>query len=387
MTALASQYEALNLAQGLMWLQTSPVLLEEGIRAMSDPSLHQYTHPAGFYPLRETLAHLSERFFGVSYDPVSEISITVGATQALFSVVQALTKPGDEAIFIEPAYDSYLPALQIGTLKAYAVSLDIRPSGVFLHWEKVERYLSPRTRLLLLNFPHNPTGRVLRPSDVKVLEEIAQRFPELVIVVDEAYEYMYWHPDPEREEALPPRSLRQSPLLREKTVIVGSLGKVVGATGWRLGYVAAPAPLTTRIRAVHQFITFCASTPLQVAVARYLSADPHRVFYFHAALLERRKAFVSLLRSHTSLEVLPPEGGYFVLVRSNNQDLPDRLLAEHLTRTAKVAAIPLSPFYKDGTDSGWLRLCFARPMDMLREAAQRLGQVYPAGLSIAHLNE
>lgn len=387
MTSLANQEGALNLAQGLMWLPPDPALLEEAARAFSDPTLHQYSLPAGILDLREVIAGLSERFFGATYDPASEVTITAGATEALFAAVQALTQPGDEAVFIEPAYDSYLPAFQIGSVRPYAVKLQITSTGIHLPWEEVEKRLSPKTRLLLLNFPHNPTGRTLHEEDLKALEHIVELYPQLTLIVDEAYEYMQWHPNSDVTESLPPLSVRQSPLLRERSIIVGSLGKIVGATGWRLGYVLAPAPLSKALRAVHQFITFCAATPLQFTLARYLGASPDKVLYFHAALLERRKIFIRHLRTFTHLEVLPPEGGYFVLVRPPSTNLPDTTLAEELTRKAKVASIPLSPFYGDGINTGWLRLCFARPTEMLIQAAQQLGRVYPAGLPSAHLTE
>lgn len=384
MTALAQQHGALNLAQGLMWLPPDPELLETAARVFSDPATHQYTSPAGLPSLREVLAQLSGQFSGAPYDPVEEITITAGATEALFAAVQALTQPGDEAVFIEPAYDSYLPAFQTGGVQARAVALTIAPEGISLDREAVAAAITPRTRLLLLNFPHNPTGRVLHPEDIAFLEGLLERYLQLHLIVDEAYEYMCWAPDPAVEEFIPPRSVRQSPLLRDRSVIIGSLGKVLGVTGWRLGYVLAPPALSRQIRAMHQFITFCAPSPLQEVAAQYLGTQPERVFYFHKALLERRRRFVSLLREHTDLELLPPEGGYFVLVRPPVPFPSDAALAEYLTRTVKVAAIPLSPFYGDGTDPGWLRLCFARPMEMLIEAARRLGQVYPAGLSSAH---
>lgn len=387
MTALAQRHGALNLAQGLMWLPPDPTLLEVAAEVFSDFTPHQYTLPAGSPSLREVLAHLSERFFGTPYDPAAEVTITAGATEAIFAAVQALTQPGDEAVFIEPAYDSYLPAFQIGGIQAHPVALTITPEGISLDWEAVAAAITSRTRLLLLNFPHNPTGRVLHPEDIVFLEGLLTQYPFLHIIVDEAYEYMYWLPDPEEEQATAPRSVRQSPFLRSRSVIIGSLGKVLGVTGWRLGYVLAPPALSHRIRTVHQFITFCAPSPLQEVAARYLGAHPDRVFYFHQALLARRRQLVSLLRAHTGLTVLPPEGGYFVLVRPPNSTLPDTILAEELTRLAKVATIPLSPFYRDGTDPGWLRLCFARPVEMLMEAARQLSQVYPAALSSAHPNE
>ncbi len=377
MTALAQAHRALNLAQGLMWLEPDPRLLELASAQVGQPgNHHQYSFPAGYPPLQEQVAALSERFFGVCYDPSSEITITVGATEGLFAAILALTTPGGEAVFVEPAYDSYLPAFRMAGLQARPVSIPLKLPWAF-PWDHLEAVLSSATQLLLLNFPHNPTGLCLRQADLVRLEAIAERFPELFIVVDEAYELMTWHPDWRQEEAVRPVSVRQSPLLRERAVVVGSLGKMVGATGWRLGYVAAPPALTAAIRAVHQFIPFCAPTPLQAVVAAYLSQDLERALYFHRPLLARRRFFLERLVQSTSLEVLPPEGGYFVLVRPPGVTQGDVELAEALTREVGVAAIPLGPFYSSEEGEGWLRLCFARPIELLEEACERLSRAFP----------
>lgn len=382
MTALAQAHQALNLAQGLMWLEPDPLLLQLAATQLRQPGdHHQYSFPAGYLPLRSQVAALSERFFGVPYDPHTEITIVVGATEGLFAAILALTTPGGEALFVEPAYDSYLPAFRLAGLQARSVSIPLQLPWSF-PWDRLEEALSPATQLLLLNFPHNPTGLCLRRTDLPRLEAIVERFPQLHLVVDEAYELMTWHPDWSREEEGTPVSVRQSPLLRQRAVIVGSLGKMVGTTGWRLGYVAAPAALTEAIRAVHQFIPFCAATPLQAVVAAYLAEDLDRARYFHRSLLQRRRFFLERLVESTSLEVLPPEGGYFVLVRPLGVTCGEVELAEALTHQAKVATIPLGPFYQSGKGGGWLRLCFARPVELLEEACERLSQVFPqAGAS------
>lgn len=386
MTALAQKHGALNLAQGLMWLDPDPALLQIAGQLSQEPTAQQYTSPAGDLSLRQTVAQLSSAYFQTPYDPENEITITTGATEGLFAAILALTQPGDSALFVEPAYDSYFPAFALGGVKATSIPIPLHPEGIAFPWEAVEARLSPAVRLLLLNFPHNPTGLCLDAEGLTRLEDWALRFPNLLFVVDEAYELMTWHPDPERMESLPPLSVRQSPILRERSVVVGSLGKMVGATGWRLGYVAAPPPLTEAIRSVHQFITFCAASPLQRSVAAYLGSGVERALYFHAALLERRRFFLAALRTETSLQVLSPAGGYFVLIRVP-LTLPDIPLAEYLTREVGVAPIPLSPFYQKGTDPGWLRLCFARPLDMLKEAVERLSRAFPPeGQSNAHLS-
>ncbi len=388
MTALAQRHQALNLAQGLMWMEPDPALLEWAARQMREPTAHQYTLPEGHLGLRTVVAQLGEHFFGVSYDPVREITITAGATEALFAAVSALTQPGQKVAFLEPAYDSYLPAIQLAGAVPVPISLSIRSEGVQLPWEALEAQIAAEgVSFLLLNFPHNPTGYALQPGDLERLEELVDRHPQLYLIVDEAYELMTWHPDPAQEVAIAPVSVRKSPILRRRSVIVGSLGKMVGATGWRLGYMAAPAELTEALRAVHQYVVFCAAAPLQAVVANYLGESLERATYFHAGLLRRRRLLVEALRKETGLTVLPPTGSYFVLVHAGGRE-SDEALAERLTREVGVATIPLSPFYANRQDSGWLRLCLARPEEMLEEAVRRLAQAFPpADRSTAHLRE
>lgn len=387
MTALAQRYEALNLAQGLMWMEPDPALLEWAARQMREPTAHQYTAPEGHLGLRKVLAQLNEHFFGLAYDPVREITITAGATEALFVAVAALTLPGQKVLFLEPAYDSYLPAIQLAGAVPVPIPLSLQPEGVQLPWAAIEAQVEEGAALLLLNFPHNPTGYTLQPGDLERLEALVDRHPQLHLVVDEAYELMTWHPDPTQEVPVSPVSVRKSPLLRRRSVVVGSLGKMVGATGWRLGYAAAPASLTEALRAVHQYVVFCAATPLQAVVAGYLGESLDRAMYFHAGLLRRRRLLVEALRTQTSLTVLPPTGSYFVLVHAGGKE-PDEVLAERLTREVGVATIPLSPFYADRQDSGWLRLCLARPEGMLEEAVRRLARAFPpAAQPTAHPSE
>ena len=387
MTALAQAHGALNLAQGLMWLDPDPALLQIARDTFTREGSHQYSLPTGDKSLRMAVAALSEHFFGVSYDPEQEITLTAGATEGIFTAIMGLTQPGDHVLFFEPAYDSYLPAIQMAGATPVPIRLHLHPEGVRFPWEALPTRIDSRTRLLLLNFPHNPTGRTLHPEDVRALEGLAAAYPHLLFVVDEAYELMTWHPDPLREEAVPPLSLRQSPVLRERTVVVGSLGKLVGATGWRLGYLLAPPTLTEALRTTHQFITFCAPTPLQQTVAQYLSSHlPERATYFHQALLERRRFFVEQLQAHTDLAFIAPEGAYFLLLRIPSPER-DTEAAERLAREGGVATIPLSPFYHDGYDPGWLRVCLARPLEMLQQGALRLSRAFPAGQSTAHPRE
>ncbi|MDW8236122.1 MAG: aminotransferase class I/II-fold pyridoxal phosphate-dependent enzyme [Bacteroidia bacterium] len=378
MTALAQRYGAINLAQGLMWLDPDPLLLEISAQVMQNPQLHQYTSPAGELILRQAIAQISQHFFGVAYDPEQEITIVAGATEGIFTAILALTQPGQRAVFLEPAYDSYLANLHMANLQPHPVAMSIREEGVFMPWEEIEDTLSPPTSLLLLNFPHNPTGRVLSPRDINLLENLLERFPNVYVVVDEAYELMTWAKEWNREEWIPPTSVRQSPFLRERSVIVGSLGKMVGATGWRLGYLLAPASITQKLRAVHQFITFCAPTPLQHIVARYLFDKPERTLYFHSTLLSRRQTIIQALHNRTSLQYLVPEGSYFVLVRPPMYDhTPEVALAERWAQHIGVSVIPLSPFYSDKRSHGWFRLCFARAESMLEEAVSRLALHFP----------
>jgi len=376
MTALAQAHHAINLAQGLMELPPDPALLQELAHQASLP-IHQYTSPIGIPLLREVVAHLSQHYFGVSYDPATEVTITTGATEAIYAGIAALTIPGDGVVFLEPAYDSYLPAIQMAG--ARPVPLRLEEPTFTIPWEKLDKAFQQGARLCLLNFPHNPTGRCLHDEDLQAFRTLSERYPEVNFIIDEAYELMVWDADR-------PVSFRQDPLLRERSVIIGSLGKLLGMTGWRLGYTLAPESLTTSIRTVRQFITFCAPSVLQATAAAYLSENIERATYFHPALLERRQLCQELLAEYTSFSGLSCEGSYFFIlpIRQHTQE-KDVVFAEYLTRTYGVATIPLSPFYHDGYDPGYLRLCFARPVEALREGIRRLGRAFPkAGRSNGH---
>ncbi len=368
MTALARQHGAVNLAQGLMELPPDPVLLREAQHVFSTSEGHQYSFPAGLLELRTVIAQLSHHYHGVSYDPEREITISVGATEGLLAAILALTQPGDRVVYLEPAYDSYLPAIRLA--EAEPVPLRLQEPTFAMPWEALEQAFAKGASPCVLNFPHNPTGRTLHPEDLKALEALAQRYPEVIFVVDEAYELMTWHPTAPRPAA--PLSIRKSPALRQRSVIIGSLGKLLGMTGWRLGYVLAPPALTSAIRSVRQFISFCAPSSLQWVAASYLENNLDRARYFDSLLLERRSLFRQLLPE--SVPLLPCEGSYFYLLpyRAFFGEVGDVFLAKKLVVEAGVALIPLSPFYHDGYDPGYLRVCFARPVEVLKAGAQRL---------------
>ncbi len=373
MTALAQAHKAINLAQGLMELPPDPLLLEVLVRE-STSSTHQYTLPAGLLALREVVSALSHHYFSVSYDPETEVTITVGATEALYTAISALTEPGDVVVFLEPAYDSYLPAIQMAG--AHPVPLRLEEPTFAIPWEKLHSAFQRGARLCLLNFPHNPTGRRLHPEDLLALRTLAERYPDVLFVLDEAYELMVWQAN--SPFAAQPLSPRQDPFLRSRAVVVGSLGKLLGMTGWRLGYTLAPKSLTTRIRTVRQYISFCAPSLLQATTAAYLQEDLTRATYFHNTLLERRQITQNLLAEYTCFTNLDCEGSYFFLLPIHAHTRADDIaFAEYLTRVYGVATIPLSPFYHDGYDPRYLRLCFARPVEILTEGIRRLGEAFP----------
>jgi methionine aminotransferase len=381
MTALAKVYQALNLAQGLMELPPDPYLLSL-LQDIAQTSCHQYSLPAGLIELRQVVAALSEKYFGAPYDPETEVSISVGATEGIYAAILALTRPGDKVVLLEPAYDSYWPGIKLAG--AEAVPLRLEPPSFNPPWQAIEEAFRKGARLCLLNFPHNPTGRRLYPEDLATFHALAQKYPQVLFVVDQAYELMVWEKEADRPAQ--PLSFRQNPLLRARSVMVGSLGKLLGMTGWRLGYTLAPPELTEAIRAVRQFISFCAPTYLQEVAATYLAEDLGRATYFHEALLERRRVFRELMAEVTAFNDLTCEGSYFFLlpIWAFTAE-PDRVFAERLTREYGVATIPLSPFYHDGYDPGYVRLCFARPLEVLREGARRLGRAFPkAALPTAH---
>lgn len=360
MSALAKAHGAVNLGQGFPDYPIDPALVDLVTAAMK-AGHNQYPPMPGVMALREAIAAKAERLYGRAYDPEHEVTVTSGATQAIFTSIQALVGPGDEAIVFEPAYDSYVPAIRLAG--ATPVTVPLAFPGYRIDWAAVRRAMTPRTRLILVNTPNNPGTSVLSAGDCAELEAVTRGTP-VVVVSDEVYEHMVF--DGRRHEGLARRAE-----LASRSVVIGSFGKTFHATGWKVGYALAPRAIADEIRRVHQFTVFTVSSPMQHAIAGFL-AEPSRYEALPAFFQEKRDLLREALAA-TPLELLPCEGAYFQLARySRVSDEPAAAFAERLVREVGVATIPLSAFHQDGTDHRVIRFCFAKKEETLLAAAERL---------------
>lgn len=357
MTALANSVHALNLSQGFPGFEPDPFLAER-LAYHASHGKNQYSPAAGVPELRNQLA------LKYGYHADNEITVTAGASEALFSAIASVVSPGDEVIIIEPAYDLYVPAVQLQG--GIPVFVRMKYPHFTIDWQEVRDKITPRTRLILLNSPNNPTGKVLAECDISALEDIVLKYPQLFLVSDEVYEHIVF----DGHEHL---SLSHSPVLRERTFICNSFAKTYHITGWKTGYCLAPENLTKELRKIHQYITFCTFTPAQYALADYLeSTTSHlELSEFYRA---RRDLFLGALDTDV-FRPLPSEGTFFQnLSYAHFSQRSDLEVSTLLTEKAGVASIPTSVFYSDGTDHRILRFCFAKDDETLVAAAQRLNE-------------
>ncbi len=363
MSRLADEHGAINLGQGFPDFNCAPELIDAVTRYMQE-GYNQYAPMLGVYPLREALARKIEQLYGRRYDPATEICITAGATEALFSTITALVHPGDEVLLFQPAYDSYVPAVQLsgGT----PVFVTLRPPDYRVDWDDVKRAVTPRTRVVLINSPHNPTGMVFDASDLRALADVLQR-TDAVVVADEVYEHIVF--DGARHE-----SMARYPAIAERAVVISSFGKTYHTTGWKIGYCAAPEPLLAEVARVHQWVTYAVNTPIQRAYAEVVARDPScaDVTAFYQA---KRDRFLTLIRD-SRFRPLRSRGTFFqVLDYSAITSEADAAFARRLLLEHGVASIPISPFLT-GVDPGpVLRFCFAKRDETLEAAAERLRRV------------
>ncbi|MCK9284365.1 MAG: pyridoxal phosphate-dependent aminotransferase [Rhodocyclaceae bacterium] len=364
MSRLAQDCGAINLSQGFPDYAAPEALLDAVARHMR-AGANQYAPMAGALPLREAIAAKVAALYGADYDVDSEITVTAGATQAIFSAIACMVRPGDEVVVFEPVYDSYVPGIRLNGGTPVAARLSF--PGYRPDWDDVRRLITPRTRMIMLNSPHNPTGSVWEATDLCQLEALV-RDTNIVVVGDEVYEHMVY--DGRRHE-----SLARYPALAERSFIVSSFGKTYHATGWKVAYCLAPRELMAEFRKVHQFVAFCVNTPCQLGLADFMKARPD----WYAELgrfYQRKRDFFRDLMATTRFELLPCDGTYFQCVRYTGiSDEPDCRLAERLTREIGVASIPVSAFYRDGADNRVLRFCFAKNEETLTRAVERLGKL------------
>lgn len=360
MSRLAQECGAINLSQGFPDFSAEDVLFERVAHWMR-AGHNQYAPMAGVPALRAAIAAKVEALYGAAYDPEHEVTVTAGATQALFTAVAALVHPGDEVIVFEPVYDSYVPAIELqgGVVRrARLAAPEYRPD-----WQAVRALVTPRTRMIMINTPHNPTGTVWTAADLAELAAIT-RGTGIVVVADEVYEHIVF-------DGQLHQSVARVPELADRSVIVSSFGKTYHVTGWKVGYVLAPRELMAEFRKVHQFNVFTVNTPVQLALADYMG-DASRHLGL-AAFYQGKRDFFRAGLAATRFELLPCAGTYFQTVRyAAISDQADTAFVDWLTREVGVAAIPLSAFFGDGRDERVIRFCFAKREDTLAAAFERL---------------
>jgi methionine aminotransferase len=364
MTRLANEHGAINLSQGFPDFHCEPQLLARVARYMW-AGHNQYAPMAGEPALREALAMKIERLYGRRYDPVTEIAVTTGATEGLFATLTALVHPGDEVVLFQPAYDSYTPSVQLsGGIPRYVT---LRGPDYAIDWDEVRRVVSDRTRVIVVNTPHNPTGSIWTAGDMRQLETILQH-TGAIVVSDEVYEHIIF--DGARHE-----SLARYPAIAERALVISSFGKTYHTTGWKVGYCAGPAALIAEVLNIRQWITFSVNGAIQLGYADIVQADPERASVT-AFYQERRDRFLRLI-AESRFRPLACRGTFFQLVDySAISDEPDIEFAIRLTREHGVAAIPVSPFLHEGAEAGTVvRFCFAKKDDTLARAAERLVKV------------
>jgi methionine transaminase len=363
MSKLANDHQAINLSQGFPDFDVHPDLLALVDNYMRSGH-NQYAPMQGVESLRRRIAEKVQALYNASYDPESEITVTSGGTEALFAAISAVVQPGDEVIVLEPAFDSYVPVIQLnGGIPVYVAYTfpDYR-----IDWDDVRNALSPKTRLIILNSPHNPTGAVFMESDISALKDILLD-TDVLILSDEVYEHIIF-------DGLRHESVSRYPELAERSFVVSSFGKTYHTTGWKIGYCLAPAPLSKEFQRVHQFLTFASNTPIQYAYAEFMK---NKDIYLNLSAFyqQKRDTFLSLIEN-SRFKALPCHGTYFqMLDYSSISHVSDVEFSKQLTTEHGVASIPPSVFYHRQVDHKVLRFCFAKKDETLEKAAKRLCKI------------
>ena len=363
MSSLAAELRAINLGQGYPDFQMNEELIGLVNQAMED-GYNQYVPMQGYRPLRESIAEKIEYLYQAKINPEDQITITPGGTYAIYTALTTVLQPGDEVIVFEPAYDSYLPNIEVNG--AIPVPIDLKFPEYKIDWSEVRRKISPKTRMIMLNSPHNPTGAVLREEDIKELRSIVAG-SRIFIVSDEVYEHLIF-------DDIPHQSILRYPDLMERSFVCFSFGKVYHCTGWKLGYCVASSENTKEFRKVHQFNCFSCNAPTQVALARFLK-NKDSYLSLSPFVQEKRDYFQALMKS-TRFSPLPSYGSYFQVYRYDRiSDESDRDFAIRITKEYGVATIPVSVFYRSGKDDHVIRFCFCKKKETLDEAVERLSGI------------
>lgn len=363
MSALAREEQAINLSQGFPDFPVSEKLISLVNHYMRS-GYNQYSPMEGAMPLREAIAEKTEYLYSAKYDPETEINVTAGATQALFTAITAFVKEGDEVVLFTPAYDSYSPVVELCGGKPIYVQLNYPDYSV--NWSEVRKLVNRKTRMIILNTPHNPTGTMLSAADMMELQKITKS-SDLIVLSDEVYEHMLY-------DGYEHQSVARFPELQDRSIVVSSFGKTFHGTGWKMGYCLAPANLMKEFRKVHQFNVFTCNTPIQFAIADFLK-DRNEYLGLNQFYQEKRDAFLSYVQG-SRFKVKPSVGTYFQLLEySDITDEKDTEFAIRLTKEHKVASIPVSVFYHNPIDEKVLRFCFAKEERTLAAAAEILNKI------------
>ena len=363
MSQLANEHKAINLSQGFPDFDVSPKLIEL-ISHYMKKGYNQYAPMTGVPLLRERISEKIEKTYKIKYDPDKEINITAGATQGIYAAIACMVRDDDEVIIFEPAYDSYAPAVQLcGGIVKYA---RMEPPDYNINWPEVARMVTHRTRMIIINSPHNPTGSILREKDLLALQHLTKK-TDIVVLSDEVYEHLIYDGEPHE-------SVCKYPGLVERSFVIGSFGKTFHATGWKMGYVLAPENLMKEFRKSHQFIVFACNTPVQHAIADYLG-DEKNYRDLHSFYQKKRDYFVDGISS-SRFKIIPCHGTYFQLLDysrisdESEMDFATRLITEY-----GIGSIPVSPFYHQRDENRVLRFCFAKKEETLDKAANILCKI------------
>jgi methionine transaminase len=364
MSALATEYKAVNLGQGFPDFPMSETLVSLVNEAMKR-GFNQYAPMQGYVPLLDVLAEKAEGLYGTAIHPATQITITPGGTYGIYTALTTVLQPGDEVIVFEPAYDSYIPNVEING--AVAVLIDLKFPQYKIDWNEVKEKITSKTRMIMLNSPHNPTGAVLSKEDIEQLRALVKD-TNIIILSDEVYEHLIF-------DNIPHQSILRYPDLLERSFVCFSFGKVYHCTGWKLGYCISSPELMKEFRKVHQFNCFSCHTPSQAGLATFLK-NKDSYLSLGAFLQQKRDYFQQLMQSHTKFSPLPSYGSYFQCYQYNRiSNESDKELSIRITKEYGIATIPVSAFYKTGTDNKVIRFCFAKKKETIDAAVERLAKV------------
>ncbi|MCD4793250.1 MAG: methionine aminotransferase [Bacteroidales bacterium] len=364
MTSMAKEYNAINLSQGFPDFQISNDLISLVNKYMSE-GFNQYAPMPGVPELRNELSKKTEKQYSRKYNPETEITVTAGGTQALHSAISTIVREGDEVIIFEPAYDSYAPVVKLNGGRP--VYIKLKQPDYLIDWEDVNRAVNSNTRLIIINTPHNPTGKVFSEEDMISLKKVVSG-TNILILSDEVYEHIVF-------DGKNHNSIAKYPELADRSILVYSFGKMYHATGWKVGYCMAPEKIMSEIRKVHQFTVFAVNTPVQYALAEFIQREEE--YLSLSDFYQEKRDYFNEMLTKIGFDVVPASGTYFQAVNFNTlTDETDFQLAERLVKKFGIAAVPMSSFYHNDENTKTLRFCFAKTNDILKQAAERLENFY-----------